>query len=497
MKLGLMVVDLFITCRTTCYQLVWCLVWTTLIRIWKPFKNFRDLRIIQAQGSCQKGEEDWKFWMPNPPQMNNHGNYVVSLSQFCKWLGQKAEDLGADILPGFPASGVITKQAYGPIVGVTAKEADSGQETNIYSKYTLLAEGCRGSISEDVIRSNQLRIMSQAKPQTYGLGLKEIWEISPEKHKEGHVMHTIGYPLHETGTYGGGFVYHMSNNLLSIGLVLGLDYSNPHLETFQEFQRFKNHPSIRKLLEGGRRLEYGARALNEGGSQNIPFLEFPGGALLGCSAGFMNVAKIKGTHTAMKSGILAAETLFPVLTSSSKQHESEVVNLEGAYDKAVRNSWILQELKQVRNIRPGFKWGLFPGLANAALEAYVFRGKAPWTLSKKKQDHEQLRLSSESAKRSYDSPDGVVSFDIPSSLYTSGTNHDEKQPCHLKLRDADLPQTCNLPIYNGPEASYCPAGVYEYAEDKSKRKKKKEKEKRRSSSRLVLWACCWRLPRRS
>eukprot|EP01025_Chloroclados_australasicus_P009582 TRINITY_DN13661_c0_g2_i1.p1 TRINITY_DN13661_c0_g2~~TRINITY_DN13661_c0_g2_i1.p1 ORF type:complete len:570 (+),score=56.76 TRINITY_DN13661_c0_g2_i1:106-1815(+) len=413
--------------------------------------------------------KNWKLWMPNPPQMQNKGNYIISLSQMCKWLGEKAEELGVDILPGFPASNII-QNGNGSVIGVVTRERNSSEDTKIFSRYTLLGEGCRGSLSEYVIAEYGLREAASAEPQTYGLGLKEIWEIEPQKHQEGSVQHTIGYPMTDTGTYGGGFVYHMADNLVSVGIVVGLDYRNPYFNCFQEFQRYKNHPSIRKLLEGGRRLEYGARTLNEGGTQNVPKLEFPGGALLGCSAGFMNVPKIKGTHTAMKSGMLAAEALFPALQSAGKS--AAAVNLQGEYDKAVRSSWIMKELKEARNIRPGFQWGLIPGLVNATLESYLFKGRMPWTIPHRTKDNIELQKSSECYQPQYPAPDGVVTFDIPSSLYLSATNHDHSQPSHLLVTDEELIYDHNLQKYDGPEQRYCPAGVYVYVEDDYTKRRK-------------------------
>ncbi|KAK9830266.1 hypothetical protein WJX72_010683 [[Myrmecia] bisecta] len=413
--------------------------------------------------------------MPTPRQMHNKGNYVISLSQLTRWLGEKAEALGVEIYPGFAASEVL-HSSRGEVTGIATNDfgrAKDGSRRDtfthgirLHAKATLFAEGCRGSLSEGLMKRFDLR--KDADPQTYALGFKEVWEVSPEKHKPGRVWHTIGYPL-DSSTYGGSFLYHMEDNKVALGFVVALDYRDPYLNPYQEFQRWKAHPKIAQLLEGGSVLQYGARTLNEGGLQSIPKLTFPGGALIGCSAGFLNVPKIKGTHTAMKSGMLAAEAAFTALSASAEASTSgsAAVNLD-AYETALRDSWVWEELEREKNIRPGFKLGLWGGLANAALETYLLRGKA-WSLHHRHPDHEALRPAAEFSPKEYPSPDGKVTFPLSLSLYRSGTNHDHNQPSHLKLRNPRIPAVVNLPIYAGPESRYCPAGVYEYVADENGR----------------------------
>jgi len=326
----------------------------------------------------------------------------------------------------------------------------------LHAKATLLSEGCRGSLSEEVIRAFGLRDAAGADPQTYGLGIKEVWEVDPDRHVPGRVWHSVGYPL-DFATYGGGFLYHMEDRKVTLGLVVGLDYRNPYLSPFQEFQKFKAHPKIRAVLEGGQCVQYGARTLVEGGIQSLPRMAFPGGALLGCAAGTLNAQKIKGTHTAMKSGMLAAEAVHAALAADSADFS--------AYDTAFRASWAGRELQAARNFRPGFRRGLVVGALNAGLEGFVLRGRAPWTLRHTHADHEALGAASEHAPIQYPKPDGEVTFDLPTSLFRSGTNHDHHQPAHLRLRDTGVPERTNLAVYDGPEQRFCPAGVYEYLED--------------------------------
>jgi electron-transferring-flavoprotein dehydrogenase len=397
--------------------------------------------------------------LPTPPQMHNHGNYIVSLGNLCRWLGQQAEALGVQIFPGFPAADVIIEN--GRVCGVVTGEfgiGKDGQKKHSYqpgmairATHTLFAEGCRGSISERLMREFNLR--ETCDPQTYGIGIKELWEVRPEKHQPGLAVHTIGWPL-DSKTYGGSFLYHLGENQVALGYVVGLDYQNPHLDPFMEFQRYKTHPAIRSTLEGGKRISYGARALNEGGFQSIPQLVFPGGALIGCSAGFMNVPKIKGSHTAMKSAMLAADAIAAGDLSS--------------YPQRVRESWIHDELKSVRNIRPAFRYGLWAGLLHAALDTFVFRGKAPWTLSHHA-DHKALKPAADCPPIDYPKPDGVLTFDRLSSVFLSSTNHEEDQPSHLTLKDAGVPVSHNLARYDAPEQRYCPAGVYEIVRDPAPR----------------------------
>ena len=396
--------------------------------------------------------------LPTPPQMHNRGNYVISLGNLCRWLAEQAEALGVDIFPGFAAAEVLYHED-GRVRGVATGDMGIGRDgrptanhepgMELLAPHTLFAEGCRGSLGRELEIRFDLR--EEADPQTYGLGLKELWEVPPEQHQPGLVMHSIGWPL-DSGTYGGSFLYHLSDNQLVVGFVIGLDYSNPYLDPFQEFQRFKHHPAIRPMLEGGRRISYGARTLSEGGLQSLPRLTFPGGLLIGDDAGFLNVAKIKGTHTAMKSGMLAAEALFEALDHDQRE-------LSG-YPEKLRRSWVWEELRQVRNIRPGFHLGLWPGLVNATLESYLLRGRAPWTLHNHA-DHMQLKLAENSRPIDYPKPDGRISFDRLSSVYLSNTNHEENQPCHLQLLDDTIATRVNLALYDAPETRYCPAGVYE------------------------------------
>lgn len=406
-----------------------------------------------------------KGWrLPTPPQMRNHGNFIVSLGQFCRWLASEAEALGVEIYAGFAAADILFSEK-GEVTGIIIGDVGRGKDGQpmpnfqpgvvIEGKVTLFAEGCRGNLSERLIRQFALR--EEKCPQTYGIGIKELWEINPEHHQSGKVSHSIGWPL-DAGTYGGSFIYHLDPNLLAIGFVIGLDYRNPHLDPYQEFQRFKHHPHIQPLLEGGRRLTYGARALNEGGFQSIPHLVFPGGGLIGCAAGFLNVPKIKGTHLAMKSGMTAAESAFELLKGDGKG----LLDYPGRLEK----TWLWKELRQVRNLRPAFRFGLYGGMAYAALDTYFLRGRAPWTF-RHFPDHAQLLLASQAAKISYPKPDGVISFDRMSSVYLSNTHHEENQPCHLILANSRLAVDYNLAYYDAPEARYCPAGVYEILRDEN------------------------------
>lgn len=406
--------------------------------------------------------EDHLYWLskqrawrlPTPPAMINKGNYVISLGQLCQWLAKQAEQKEVNIFPGFAASKILFNDK-DHVVGVqtgdlgldrNAKPTNRFQPgINIYAKQTLLAEGCRGSLTEQIIQKFNLR--ADCDPQTYGIGIKELWRIHPKMHKPGLVIHTIGWPL-DRKTYGGSFIYHIENNQAAIGFVVGLDYKNPYLNPYEEFQRFKNHPTIRPMLEKGECINFGARALNEGGLQSIPKLTFPGGMIIGCAAGFLNVAKIKGIHTAMKSGMLAAETIL----------ENQETN---NYTKKIQRSFILKELYRARNLRPYFRYGFLPGLFLSGLDQYVFRGKAPWTLHHRS-DHLALQLAEKSRKISYPKHDGKVTFDCLQQIYLSGTNHKEDQPCHLQLKDPNIPVTVNLVQYDGPEQRYCPAGVYEF-----------------------------------
>lgn len=421
------------------------------------------------------------FRLPTPPQMHNTGNYVVSLSEVTRWLGEQAEAAGVEIYAGFPASELLIDPVTGHVNGVATNDMGIGKDGNRKSSFepgveiggrlTLLAEGARGSLSKQAIRRFDLRSSNGADEQTYALGLKEVWRVPAEQHSEGTIWHSIGYPL-SSATYGGSFLYHMSDSRVAVGYVVALDYKNPYLSPFGEFQRFKEHPLIRPVLEGGQVLQYGARVLNEGGLQSIPKLEFPGGALVGCAAGFLNVPKIKGTHTAMKSGMLAAEAAHKVLSSTAPNSATAAEealeappNFDGAYESLLRDSWVWSELNAVRNIRPGFKYGLLPGLVNAAFETYVTRGLSPWTLRHGKRDHEATEPAAQHKPIPYPKPDGKVSFDILTSVALSGTNHDHDERCHLLLSSSSKPEEVNHATFAGLEGRYCPAKVYEYVED--------------------------------
>ncbi len=403
------------------------------------------------------------FRLPTPPQMRNHGNYIVSLGNLCRWLADQAEALGIEIFPGFAAAEVLYNDD-GGVCGVATGDMGIGRDGQptenhqpgfeLHAKQTIFAEGCRGSLTKTLFERFDLR--DGVDPQTFALGIKELWEVAPGKHSPGRVTHTIGWPL-DSATYGGSFLYHLEDNQVAVGLVIGLDYGNPHLNPFEEMQRFKNHPSVRPVFEGGRRIAYGARALNEGGFQSVPRLSFPGGVLVGCTAGFMNVPKIKGSHTAMKSGMLAAESVFEAVGAGPGAEAT-------GYQEALRQSWIWSELRKVRNLRPAFRRGLWIGLAYSALDTYILRGHAPWTL-RHHADHETLRNADRAPKIDYPKPDGEVTFDRNSSVFISNTNHEEDQPAHLKLIDEGVPVEINLALYDAPEQRYCPSGVYEIIRD--------------------------------
>ncbi len=398
--------------------------------------------------------------LPTPPQMHNHGNYIVSLGDVCRWLATQAEELGIEIYPGFAASELLFEG--NRIVGIATGDMGvekSGEHGPNYqpgmelrATYTLFGEGCRGSLSKELMAHYDLR--RGVQPQTYALGVKELWEIPAEAHQKGLIVHSVGWPLPKD-TYGGSWLYHWGDNLVSYGFVVGLDYSNPWLSPFDEMQRLKTHPAMRPHFEGGRRLSYGARALSEGGWQSMPKLTFPGGALIGDTAGFLNVPKIKGTHAAMKSGMLAAEAVADALESG---RPAEPVG----YTKRFKTSWLSDELRSVRNIRPSFaKYGLFGGIAYAAVDTYLLRGRAPWTFSHPHADNETLVPAAQAPQIEYPKPDGKLTFDKLSSVFVSNTNHAEDQPVHLRLRDAARWEPINWEKFRSPESRYCPAGVYE------------------------------------
>jgi len=401
------------------------------------------------------------FRLPTPPQMRNHGNYIISLGNLCRWLAKEAEALGVEIYPGFAAAEVLYDEA-GRVRGVATGDMGIGKDGKPTARYqpgvelrasqTLFAEGCRGSLSKTL--TARFRLREGVDPQTYAIGIKELWEVAQERHEPGLVIHTVGWPL-DFATYGGSFLYHLENRQVAVGFVIGLDYWNPFLNPFEEFQRFKTHPRIRPFFEGGRRICYGARALNEGGLQAIPRLDFPGGALIGCAAGFVNVPKIKGSHTAMKSGMIAAEVVFRRLCGDAA---AEV-------GRALRASWVWEELERARNIRPSFRWGLLAGLTYSALDTYLFRGAAPWTFHYRHPDHTRLVPAHAARRIAYPRPDGTITFDRLSSVFISNTNHEEDQPSHLRLRDPEKAIAVNYRLYDSPEQRYCPAGVYEIVRD--------------------------------
>ncbi|MGO1118895.1 electron transfer flavoprotein-ubiquinone oxidoreductase [Rhodovibrionaceae bacterium A322] len=414
----------------------------------------------------EKGSMNIPVWML-PPQTHNEGNYIVSLGNVCRWLGEQAEALGAEIYPGFAAAEVLYNDD-GAVMGVATGDmgvAKDGSHKGGYTqgmelraKYTFFAEGCRGSLSKQLEAKFDLR--ANADPQTYGIGIKETWEIDPAKHKEGTIVHTSGWPM-DNSTWGGSFIYHIENNQIYIGFVVGLDYQNPHLSPFEEFQRFKLHPAIKPLLEGGKRVSYGARAINEGGWQSVPKLSFKGGALIGCAAGFLNVPKIKGSHTAMKTGMLAAEAAFEALTSGDEGY-----GVLDSYDQKYENSWVQEELYKARNIRPAAaKFGMLAGMAIGGFDMKILGGKAPWTFRHKHHDHDCLKPADQMPKIDYPKPDGVFTFDRSSSVFLSNTFHEEDQPVHLKLTDDSIPIEHNLKIFDEPAQRFCPAGVYEVVRD--------------------------------
>ena len=409
-----------------------------------------------------------KFAMPHlamPPFMSNDGNYTGSLGSLCRWLAEKAEGLGVEIFPGFPAAEVLYNDD-GSVKGVAtgdmgvaadgSHKADYQPGMELHGKYTLFAEGARGSLTKQLKAKFDLE--ANCEPQVYGLGMKELWDIDPAKHVPGRVLHTQGWPLSENDAWGGGFLYHQANGQVALGFVVALDYANPYLFPFEEFQRWKQHPEIRSILEGGKRVSYGARVINEGGWQSVPKLTFPGGALIGCSAGFVNVPRIKGSHTAMKSGMLAAEAVAEAITA--ERAGDEVVD----YETTLRSSWIADELKKVKNAEPAvakFGGALGTVIAGADMWMRTLKIGLPITM-KHHRDCDQTMRADLFKPIQYPKPDGVISFDRLSSVFLSNTNHEEDQPCHLQLKDPDVPLKINLPVYAGPAARYCPAGVYEY-----------------------------------
>jgi len=398
-----------------------------------------------------------------PDCFQNHGNYVISLGSLCRWLAAQAEGLGVEIFPGFAASEVLYEN--GSVIGVATGDlgiGKKGEKTGAYQpgmelhgKYTFFAEGCRGQLGRQLEEKFALR--KDADPQQFGIGLKELWDIQPGKHKAGLVIHTAGWPL-DAQTYGGSFLYHQENNQVAVGYVVGLGYRNPYLSPYEEFQRFKTHPAIRGFFEGGKRVAYGARAITAGGLQSLPKLVFPGGALIGDDAGFLNASRIKGSHTAIKSGMLAAEAAVEALKAGRSRDELN------SYPEAFRSSWLHAELSKARNFKPWMSKGLYLGTLMVGLDQVLFRGKAPWTLHHAHADHEMLKTKDVEKPIAYPKPDGVLTFDRLTDLSFSNTNHNEDQPAHLTLKNKDVPVQINLKTYAGPEQRYCPAGVYEFVD---------------------------------
>ncbi len=419
--------------------------------------------------------ETGKSEMPHfllPPMLSNDGCHTISLGNLTRWLGEQAEALGVEIYPGFAAAEVLFNDD-GAVAGVATgdmgrrKDGEPGPNfepgMELLAKYTFFAEGCRGHLSKSLIEKFGLR--QGVEPQTYAIGIKELWDVDASKHKAGTVIHSQGWPL--TDTVGGGFIYHQENNQIAIGFVVALDYANPHLSPYDEMQRFKTHPAIRPMLDGGRRVAYGARAINEGGLQSIPKLTFPGGALIGDAAGFLNVPRIKGTHTAMKTGMLAAEAAFAAIAAGSEGGDELT-----AYGEGWKKSWVYKELHKVRNARPALsKFGIKLGTLYAGLDMWLnnlgLGFLAPWTFGHH-EDHKTLRAAAEAPKIDYPKPDGVLTFDKLTNVSFSATNHEEDQPVHLRLKDDAVPLTTNLALYDGPEARFCPAGVYEFVDDEEK-----------------------------
>ena len=412
---------------------------------------------------------DKAYRIPNallPRLMNNHGNHIASLGNVCRWLGTQAEALGVEIYPGFAAAEVLFDER-GAVAGVAtgdvgiakdgARKPDYQPGMELRAKYTLFAEGCRGSLSQELMKRYNLR--DGVDPQKYGIGLKELWQVEPSRHRKGLVVHSQGWPL-DSRTGGGSFMYHYGENLVSVGFVVHLNYQNPHLSPYDEFQRFKTHPDVRDTFAGGKRLAYGARAINEGGLQSVPKLAFPGGALVGCAAGFLNVPRIKGTHNAMKTGMLAAEAAFAAL-GAGRAHDA----LDD-YDAGWRKSWVYEDLWKVRNVKPGLKWGMWAGTIHGGIHMWLndlgLGALVPWTLRHGKPDSETLKPAAGMPRIEYPKYDGTLTFDKLSSVFLSNTNHEENQPSHLTLRDATIPVNVNLALYDGPEQRYCPAGVYEF-----------------------------------
>jgi electron-transferring-flavoprotein dehydrogenase len=400
-----------------------------------------------------------------PDCFRNHGNYVVSLANVCRWLGKKAEELGVELYPGFAAAEILFNEQ-GAVRGVATGDMGIGRDgkpgarhqpgIELHAKYTIFAEGCRGHLGLRLMEKFKLR--AECDTQVHGIGLKELWEIDPAKHQPGLVVHSAGWPL-ASDTYGGSFLYHMENNQVSVGFVVGLAYTNPYLNPFEEFQRYKTHPAIKTFLEGGKRIAYGARAIAAGGILSLPKLTFPGGCLVGDDAGFLNASRIKGSHAAIKSGMLAAEAAVEALAAERSHDEL------ASYPESFRKSWLFEELWRARNFKQWMSKGLYTGSIMVGIEQWLLGGKFPWTLHHQHADHEMLKPAAECQPIEYPKPDGKISFDRLSSVFISNTNHEEDQPIHLTLRDNAVPVMVNLATYAGPESRYCPAGVYEFVKN--------------------------------
>ncbi|RZF29172.1 electron transfer flavoprotein-ubiquinone oxidoreductase [Paraburkholderia sp. UYCP14C] len=420
-------------------------------------------RFLFLTATAARAVPDWAL----PENFKNHGNYVISLANVTRWLGQQAEALGVEIFPGFPAAEALYHDD-GAVKGVATGNMGIGKDgeptgnfqpgMELHAKYTLFCEGARGHLGRQL--SERFGLRDGADPQVYGIGIKELWEIDPSKHKPGLVIHTAGWPL-DTQTYGGSFLYHTDNNQVMVGFVVGLGYTNPYLSPFEEFQRYKTHPAIRSFLEGGKRVSYGARAITAGGLMSLPKLVFPGGALAGDDAGFLNASRIKGSHAAIKTGMLAADAAFDALRAGRQGDEL------AAYPQAFEQSWLHIELHKARNFKQWMSKGLLVGTLMVGIEQKLLRGNVPWTLRHRHQDHETLKPASQCEPIVYPRPDGKLTFDRLSSVFLSNTNHEENQPSHLTLRDPSVPITLNLRTYAGPEARFCPAGVYEFVQDES------------------------------
>jgi electron-transferring-flavoprotein dehydrogenase len=400
-----------------------------------------------------------------PECFQNHGNYIVSLGSVARWMGEQAEALGVEIFPGFAAAEVLYDDK-GAVRGVATGDMGVGRDgqptdqyqpgMELHAKYTIFAEGARGQLGRQLIE--KFKLDQNRDPQSYGIGIKELWEVEPSKSRPGLVVHTAGWPL-DADTYGGSFLYHLKDNLVAVGMVVGLDYANPWISPFEEFQRYKTHPAIRGTFEGGKRIAYGARAITAGGLLSLPKLVFPGGALVGCEAGFLNASRIKGSHAAIKSGMMAAEAAFDALVAQRSHDELP------AYPAAFENSWLHTELNKARNFKQWFKKGRSIGTLMTGIEQWLLKGNMPWTIHRDKPDHACLKPAADCVKIDYPKPDGVLTFDRLSSVFISNTNHEENQPIHLTLKDASVPVSINLTKFAGPEARYCPAGVYEYVKD--------------------------------